>query len=111
MTLLAALLLAASPAVAAAAPLAAAARHGHVAALELGLSLGLPVDGVDHAGLTPLHHAAANGQLEVARILVAHGASREIRDPRFGGTALGHARFHAERWPRPGCSAIVALLE
>ncbi len=91
--------------------LLAAARHGRLDALELGLALGLPIDGRDPAGLTPLHHAARNGHLGVVRELVARGAALDIRDPRYDGTALGHARHFAARWPRPHAAAIVACLE
>ena len=93
------------------AALIAAARHGRLDALELGLALGLPIDGRDADGLTALHHAARNGHLEVVRALVAHGASTAVRDPRYGGTALGHARHFAERWPRPHGAEIMAVLE
>lgn len=89
--------------------LCAAARHNNVDAIGLGLAIGLPIDGVDH-GLTALHHAAAEGHLEAARLLVASGASTTIKDPRFGGTPLGHARHMAERWPGGQRAETVAFL-
>jgi hypothetical protein len=105
-------ILAASPAVSASPDaLLAAARHGRLEALELGLALGLPIDGHDRDGLTALHHAARGGHLDVVRALVARGASLVVRDRLYDGTALGHARHFAERWPRPDAAAIVALLE
>jgi ankyrin repeat protein len=105
-------ILAASPSAnAGSGALIAAARHGRLAAVELGLALGLPIDGRDDDGLTPLHHAARNGHLEVVRALVERGASLVARDARYDGTPLGHAKHFAARWPRPDGAAIVALLE
>ena len=45
------------------------------------------------------------------RELVARGAARDVRDPLYDGTPLGHARHFAERWPRPHGPEIIALLE
>ena len=104
-------ILAASPSVAESDALIAAARHGRLDAVELGLTLGLPLDGRDAQGLTPLHHAARNGHLEVVRALVDRGASLVVRDPLYDGTALGHAQHFMSRWPRPDGAAIVALLD
>jgi len=89
--------------------LCAAARHNNVDAIGLGLSIGLPIDAVDH-GLTALHHAAAEGHLEAVRVLVSSGASTTIKDPRYGGTPLGHARHMATRWPGEQRAEIVAFL-
>jgi ankyrin repeat protein len=89
----------------------AASRHGNLAAVELGLALGIPIDRQDAHGLTALHHAARNGHLEVVRALVDRGASTTIRDPQYNGTALGHARHFNERWPRPQGPDVVAFLE
>jgi ankyrin repeat protein len=89
----------------------AAARHGYLAAVELGLALGIPIDRSDAEGLTALHHAARNGHLEVVRALVARGASTTVRDPQYDGTALGHARHFNARWPRARGAEVVALLE
>jgi ankyrin repeat protein len=91
--------------------LLAAARHGRLDALKLGLALGLPIDGHDRQGLTALHHAARRGHLDIVRELVARGASVVVRDPVYDGTALGHARHFTARWPRPDGAAIVAFLE
>jgi ankyrin repeat protein len=91
--------------------LLAAARHGRLDAVELCLALGLPINGRDAQGLTALHHAARSGHLEVVRELVARGASVVVRDPIYDGTALGHAKHFAARWPRPHGAEIIALLE
>jgi hypothetical protein len=87
----------------------AAARHGRLKALQLGLALGLPIDGRDRQGLTALHHAARAGHLEIVRELVARGASLVVRDPMYNGTPLGHARHFASRWPHS--ADVVAFLE
>ena len=99
------------PSAPAADALLAAARHGRLSALELGLALGLPIDGRDAHGLTALHEAARNGHLALVKALVAHGASLELRDPMYGGTPLGHARHFTARWPRPDGAAVIAFLE
>jgi ankyrin repeat protein len=91
--------------------LIAAARHGRLDAIRLGLDLGLPVDGRDDNGLTPLHHAARSGHLDVVRELVARGASLALRDPVYDGTPLGHAQHFTSRWPRVHGDEIIALLE
>jgi hypothetical protein len=91
--------------------LLAAARHGRLDVLRLGLDLGLPIDGLDAAGLTPLHHAARSGHLDVVRELVARGASLAVRDALHDGTPLGHARHFTERWPSLHGAEVVAFLE
>ena len=53
-----------------------------------------PVDFETLDGQTPLHFAATLGRLEVARVLVRHGASLEARD-QFDCTALHCAAPHA----------------
>jgi ankyrin repeat protein len=90
--------------------LIATAKHGRLASLRLALTLGVPIDGLDAQGLTALHHAARGGQLEAVRALVEHGASLTIRDPRYGGTPLGHAKHFASRWPTAHAAEIVDFL-
>ena len=58
----------------------------------------------EHPWETALHHAAGDGQLEAARLLLRLGADPAARDLRFQGTPLDWAR-HLDR------SALVALLE
>ena len=91
--------------------LTAASRHGNLDAVELALSLGIPIDRPDAEGLTALHHAARNGHLDVVCALVARGASTTVRDPQYDGTALGHARHFHARWPRAHGAEVVAFLE
>jgi len=89
----------------------AAARHGRLEALELGLSVGLAIDAVDGRGLTALHHAVHAGHLDIARALVARGASLTVRDPTYDGTPLGHARHTADHWPGAQRRELVVFLE
>ena len=63
---------------------------GNVAALELMLDLGFDVHGA--AAETPLHHATHNGHLELAKRLLARGASLYHRDPFYLSTPLGWAQ-------------------
>ena len=42
---------------------------------------------------TPLHHAAAAGDVAALRILVEHGADLDAVDPGFNATPLGWAEF------------------
>jgi hypothetical protein len=52
-------------------PLVYAVRTGKLAAVKLLLKLGASTDGKD--GYTPLHVAGQFGQVEIAKVLVAHG--------------------------------------
>ncbi len=53
---------------------------------------------------TALHEAAAQGNLELARLLLSRGASPTVRDARFDSTPLGWARHG-------GKEEMIALLE
>jgi hypothetical protein len=52
---------------------------------------------IPNDGSTPLHLAAGAGELEVAQILVAHGADTEARDPEFHAPPIEWARFLGQR--------------
>ncbi|GIH16918.1 ankyrin repeat domain-containing protein [Rugosimonospora africana] len=88
-----------------------AAADGRREAVALIAELGFDVNALgrgDTPGETPwntaLHEAAASGDLDLARALLALGADPDITDARFAGTPLGWAR-HFER------QAMVELLE
>jgi hypothetical protein len=54
--------------------------EGHVDVLEYLLDVRrMEVDGLDYQGWTALHHAASEGQLEVAQLLFRYGATLDIR--------------------------------
>lgn len=56
------------------------------------------VDGYDGGRISPLRSAASYGRTEIVRILLEHGANRDLRSPHSGGTALDFAieRGHDE---------------
>src|SRR5262245_12289606 len=56
-----------------------AAELGRAGAIELAVGLGFDVDAMER--MTALHHAAAGGNLEIARVLVDLGADLTLEDP------------------------------
>ncbi|MCX6597807.1 MAG: ankyrin repeat domain-containing protein [Acidobacteria bacterium] len=78
------------------AALALAAQLGQVETLRLLLEFGEDPNRYNPAGLhahaTPLHHAALAGHAEAARLLVAHGARRDMPDKHWHATPAGWAR-------------------
>jgi ankyrin repeat protein len=78
------------------AALALAAQLGQVETLRLLLEFGEDPSRYNHAGLhahaTPLHHAALGGHDEAARLLLAHGARRDMPDKHWHATPAGWAR-------------------
>jgi hypothetical protein len=88
-----------------------AAVRGDIAAVRLAVELGWGVstkgrsDGPgDTEWETALHHAAGDGNEELARVLLELGADPDVRDHRFDATPLGWA----QHFDQP---ALVALLE
>ena len=63
----------------------------HPEKVQLLLDWGAPVNAVGPRGRTALHYAAAAGHVGVMRVLLSHGAEREVRDE-SGATPLGLAR-------------------
>ncbi|HEY3518783.1 MAG TPA: ankyrin repeat domain-containing protein [Gammaproteobacteria bacterium] len=57
---------------------------------ELLLELGVSPD-VEHGGWTALHSCAHNNSQRVAKLLLEHGATIDVREQRFHSTPLGHA--------------------
>ena len=70
---------------------AAAAAMGHWDVVEVLLDLGWPVDG--ESAPTALHHAAGSGAASAVRLLLAHGADPERRDPAWNATPKGWAEY------------------
>ncbi|HKU96068.1 MAG TPA: ankyrin repeat domain-containing protein, partial [Vineibacter sp.] len=67
-----------------------AAEQGRADVVALLLELGMDVDIADDTQQRGLHNAAGNGAIEVARLLIAHGADVDRPTTRYGG-ALGFA--------------------
>ena len=66
-------------------------------AIRVLVNLGFEVDGVTSDGATPLHHAAAAGELAIAKLLVEHGADPNAREPEFGAQPAGWAQYFKQR--------------
>lgn len=71
-----------------------AAGAGRIGAAELLLDVGVPVNAMYR--VSALHEAAWNGQLEMARLLVARGADGELRDPTHNGRPVDWARHNGQ---------------
>lgn len=88
--------------------LALAAQFGRTEVLKLLLEAGEDPNRFNppgaHAHSTPLHQAAWNGHAETVRLLLEHGARRDLRDTLWNGAATDWAR-HAGR------PEIAALLD
>ncbi|HJU40740.1 MAG TPA: ankyrin repeat domain-containing protein, partial [Tahibacter sp.] len=78
------------------AALVAAALYGRADQLAVLIAAGAELDAYSPPGLhshaTALHHAVDAGSLDAVIALVDAGASTEIRDRIYGGTALDWAR-------------------
>jgi len=79
-----------------------AVHQRNLAALETMIAIGFELNPAN--GNTPLHQAAYNGDLEIARLLLAAGADPTIRDPHYHAPPIGFAE-HARR------DDMVALLD
>ena len=69
----------------------AAVNAGDVAAIQEALRRGVDVNTVDSVGLTPIMRAAATGNPEVVRLLIARGANINEMNPVHQMTPLGFA--------------------
>ena len=56
-----------------------------------------------HGHSTPLHQAALAGHADAVRVLLEHGARRDLRDTLWNGTAADWARHEG----RPQIAAIL----
>ena len=80
-----------------------AAAQGQPGSVELLVRLGFDINARGRSDApasdpwqTALHVAAGDGNLELARRLLALGADPDIRDKRFGSTPLGWARYFGQ---------------
>ena len=71
--------------------LATAAEYHGTVAIQALLDLGHGIDDAGSDGRTALHQAAFDGDAELCRWLLAHGADPTRTDARFGGTPAGWA--------------------
>jgi len=77
-----------------------AAEVGNATAVELMLDLGFPIEARGDDGGTPLHAAAYNGSVEVARLLLARGANLHARDSSWDDNPLGWALVGSGEHPK-----------
>ncbi len=77
---------------------AAKGKHAVVAAC---IAAGFPVDMLDDAGATALHHACISGRTSIVRELLRQGADFRIRDREHNSTAMGWACFGADEVADP----------
>ena len=71
--------------------LVTAAQDNNAAAVRLMLSAGWPLDARGQHGATALHWAAFHGNASMAREILRHNPSLEVKDRDFNGTPLGWA--------------------
>ncbi len=71
-----------------------AAGDNDLEAVRRMLELGLDVNAM--TSRTPLHEAALHGHIEMAKLLIEHGAETTIRDPHFYAPAIGWAEYNGK---------------
>jgi ankyrin repeat protein len=62
----------------------------------VGRMLALGLDANAMTSRTPLHEAALHGHMEMAKLLIEHGADTSIRDPNFHAPAIGWAEYNGK---------------
>lgn len=79
-----------------------ASMSGNIAIMERLLNHGVQVNGGPRRGITALHEACYQGQLEAAKWLVQRGADPTLRDEMWNSTAVGWAdggqQLHVIDW-------------
>jgi ankyrin repeat protein len=76
-------------------PFEKAARGSDIAALELMIALGVPIDWQDHEGRCLLHFCAEDGTVETAEFLLKNNANPALHDS-YGDTPLHYAAKYGE---------------
>lgn len=71
-----------------------AAGENDLEAVRRMLALGFDVNTM--TGRTPLHEAALHGHMEMAKLLIEHGADTTIRDPSFHAPPIGWAEYNGK---------------
>ena len=71
-----------------------AAGENDLRAVRLMLALDFDVNAM--TSRTPLHEAALHGHIEMAKLLIEHGADTTIRDPNFHAPAIGWAEYNGK---------------
>jgi ankyrin repeat protein len=91
----------------------AAVDFGHHDLVRWLLAQGADVDGrgTGPAAETPLHSAAWNGDLAMARLLVEAGADLNARDRQYDGAPLGWAETALEVTNNSACADVAAFLK
>jgi len=80
--------------------------------LEFLLENGVDINGLDErAGFSPLHTAVLDNNLEVAKLLLLHGANPLTKDKKRGLTALEFALQLKDKPDQPDRTGIIELLE
>ena len=74
----------------------AAIRARRAEVVECLLDLGMSADVGDEKNFRALHFAAHAGAVQIARLLIAHGAEIDPFELRYGGTPLTHAVYHGQ---------------
>jgi ankyrin repeat protein len=92
-----------------------AAQSNNTKAVQLMLEAGWPVDTPGEAGATALHWAGFHGNAEMARTILQHNPTLELKSREYEGTALGWALYGSgSGWHRDTgdyVATIHALLE
>lgn len=71
-----------------------AAGENDLEAVRRMLALGLDINAM--TSRTPLHEAALHGHIEMARLLIEHGADTTTRDPHFYSPPIGWAEYNGK---------------
>jgi len=88
-----------------------AARSNRTKAVRMMLTAGWPAGADDEHGATALHWAGFHGNVEMARVLLEHGARTDVKEREHGGTPIEWAEFGvAHSWER-GSGDYPAVLE